>query len=100
MKALVTLRKKLLFLKRQVGSYGYNNDTDYKNVVDKEIIEVEESIVEIEELVKKVEASKAYFDLKLDGTCNDCKHLDNDILCGSCIHQFHIQNYKNNWESK
>lgn len=40
------------------------------------------------------------YDESKNRNCENCKHLNNDILCGNCIYQFHIQNYKNNWESK
>jgi hypothetical protein len=48
---------------------------------------------EKEELNKKIEASKAYFDLKLDGNfddytftnCNDCKHKVNGVFQEECI---------------
>lgn len=84
MKALIVLRKKLLFLKRQVQGFGYNKDIDYKNTVDKEIIEVKEAIEELELLIKKVEAANSCLGCKYDDydrdcfECSDCKRNCND----------------------
>lgn len=62
MKALEILKKSLKFQKTQVGGYGYLKDKEYKEVVDKKIMDLDEAISELEELIKPK-------------SCETCKHI-------------------------